>query len=499
MTLLRSCTLLPLVLIALLWRPVFGWADGCVLKKKGTYIPEKEQRALIEWEEGHERLFLATRIAEYAGPTLWVVPVPGPPHQVQAEPVKKFPHVVYTESIVEQANKLLTITKERTSYFNSGLMPIWFTRVVTSKSKGGKKGQAKVESKVNVHLHVEKLGVVVEVITTKSTEAVDRYLAGKQLDVRAANITALEPYLQQEYTLVCCWTSTGTKKPLARAIRIDFPSPAVFYPLRPTRVYTSDIDASIYVRGWVVPQPEIVLPGLHCEYVHGNVSDDDEDSADDKKPLYSDMPHEPLTRVNLSPSPRGWTQDLLMDEGAPYAIEVAQVLNFLDKDGTLLIPLVLGGLLGSFLPWIVIPRDQRRSLDFAWAVFVGAAICLSIYASAIVFCAWSWLRKPAWPQPPGKSARWLIFWISLGITIGISVIFSLGYWLIYLERIPDPAGAFVLLVILMILVGFPVGTIALLFASAGRKGLWLFVFAGVHWAATFGLCSGLQLWFSFYA
>jgi hypothetical protein len=48
-------------------------ADGCVFARRGTYVPEKEQYAYIEWEAGVERLFVATRTEASQGPALWVV------------------------------------------------------------------------------------------------------------------------------------------------------------------------------------------------------------------------------------------------------------------------------------------------------------------------------------------------------------------------------------------------------------------------------------------
>ena len=83
--------------------PGIGWADGFLLGKRGQYVPEKEQRAFIEWEAGRERLFVATRSGESTGPALWIVPVPATPEGVDAEPVERFPHVVTSRPVVQPA------------------------------------------------------------------------------------------------------------------------------------------------------------------------------------------------------------------------------------------------------------------------------------------------------------------------------------------------------------------------------------------------------------
>src|SRR5262245_10036417 len=68
-------------------------ADGFLLSKFGNYVPEKEQYAYIEWEAGRERLYVATRSEKSDGPALWIVPIPSPPREIQAQPVQAFPYV----------------------------------------------------------------------------------------------------------------------------------------------------------------------------------------------------------------------------------------------------------------------------------------------------------------------------------------------------------------------------------------------------------------------
>src|SRR5579871_1737264 len=68
-------------------------ADGFMLARGGRYIPESHQRAFIEWRDGQERLYVATRSRESFDATLWVVPIPAKPERVMAEPVASFPQV----------------------------------------------------------------------------------------------------------------------------------------------------------------------------------------------------------------------------------------------------------------------------------------------------------------------------------------------------------------------------------------------------------------------
>ena len=257
---------------------------------------------------------------------------------------------------------------------------------------------------MTVHRRVEKLGMVVEVLTAQSTAALDRYLADKQLDVKAADINALNPYLEGEYTLICGWPADPKTPLTARAVRVDFPTPAIYYPLRPTRVYESTVDTAIYVRGWARPQPGMDLPGLRCRYVRGKVSDlhlaetfETDIHAPFPRTELDRLEEVPLTRVDLTPLPRGWTQDLLLEPGVPAAVAAAERINAVGAGGTWLLSVLLGVVLAAWLPFAVVPPGQRKGSDWLWASWVGAGIGLSIYASA--FLLYGWLRDRKLTDP----------------------------------------------------------------------------------------------------
>src|SRR5437879_3530681 len=89
---------LALLLGAFGW-PASLWADGIVVghdlvyESKLTPLRETEQQAFIEWADGEEHLYVATRTEPSTGPSLWLLPVPARPDQVKAEPIQAFPHV----------------------------------------------------------------------------------------------------------------------------------------------------------------------------------------------------------------------------------------------------------------------------------------------------------------------------------------------------------------------------------------------------------------------
>jgi len=70
-------------------------ADGCKYALSGRFVPEREQRAMVEWADGVETLQVAARSDATSEGTVWVVPVRAAAGTVRAEPVEEFPTVLY--------------------------------------------------------------------------------------------------------------------------------------------------------------------------------------------------------------------------------------------------------------------------------------------------------------------------------------------------------------------------------------------------------------------
>src|SRR5262249_20056886 len=146
--------------------------------------------AYIEWEAGRERLFVATRTEPSQGPALWVVPIPSPPAQVAVEPVQVFPSIGSTTPYVNEARDHLKSATALTATLDTGflLCPVFLGKNATatfSQVKGS------LDEGVTVHQHIEKLGLVAEVLTARDLGAFDRYLRGKEIGASSKDIVAL--------------------------------------------------------------------------------------------------------------------------------------------------------------------------------------------------------------------------------------------------------------------------------------------------------------------
>jgi hypothetical protein len=466
-------------------------ADGFVLDKSGRYVPEQEQQAFIEWHDGMERLFIHTRTAESSESTLWIVPVPASPELVRAEPVAKFPVVGYERNIVISARTHLERLGAYAIILDTGLLPL------TCLAMMGCGSDVKSASGLTVHQHVERLGMVLEILTAQSPTALDEYLTRKQLYFRATGITAMTPYLNQNHTLICAWAAEPSTKPSARAVRIDFPTPFIFYPLRPTSVYESSIKSSIYVKGWVRQQARSETSTIKCHYVVGQVREIDPDDKTERSSLKGRYGEgEPLTRVQLPSEPSSWTEDLSFEPGVPNPIRVCQALDALGEGLPWMLSAVLGVILAPLLPVLVISRSQRTWGDYLWAVFVGGAMCLSVFASAALFFVWCRMRR----LPPGggtvkSESEGVRMWaLCFVLTGGVFLIGGSLFATLYGPGIPHEFLDVVLVTSIVLLAAVPISLLVYSMYSRIRASIWLLAFAGMHLGAMLLVGNGLRTW-----
>src|SRR5262249_11703585 len=144
------------------------------------------------------------------------------------------------------------------------------------------------------------------------------------------------------------------------------------------------VRTAVFVRGLVQPVREGTVAGLRCHYLRGKIGGSHVDEAD----------LEPITRVELTSPPASWDQDLVLEPGAPAAVTTAHFLADLPLGCFWAASGVLGTVLALFLPWVVLPKETRRLADWVWAAGVGASLCLSILAAALVFVTWRLKTTP---------------------------------------------------------------------------------------------------------
>lgn len=376
-------------------------ADGCKFHHTGRLVPEREQRAFVEWADGTETLYVATLADPTSDGSVWVVPVRAAAPVVRAEPVEEFPAVTYYDSVASAAERRLKEWIAVTALMDSGGCCLPFVL-------GGCSGAPAAKSAVEMS-RVERLGMVVTVVSAGSRAAIEQYMDAQGVNRAAADLSSLEPYFGKDgFAFVCGWVGLRNEPVTATGLKVVFPSPTLWFPLLPTRAYTEPVETVVYARGFVKPAAGCDLPGLRCEYVGGTVESRGVRQAfadgrprretDWSRPLYESGRLERLTRVALTNDPQQWDRDLELVPGTtPTGTAAVAVVGW----GGFLGPLwsaLLGAALGLVLPWVAIPDSERRRRDWLAGALTGAAIAGTVWASVVVYSAWRWRRFPGSPS-----------------------------------------------------------------------------------------------------
>jgi hypothetical protein len=363
-------------------------------------VPEREQRALIEWADGTETLYVAALSDPTSTESVWVVPVRATATAVRAEPVEEFPAVTYYETLKGRA-----ITSLRSAIAVAGLLDSG--GLCCPLFMGGCGGARPATSAVETS-RVEKLGMVVTVVSAEARAALEQYLDAQGVNRSAADLSSLEPYFGRvDFAFVCGWVAKSGEPATAAGLRIDFPSPTLWFPLMPTRAYSHPVETVVYARGFVKPADGCDLPRLKCEYIYGHVETKRVGTAFEPvqpwdPPVYFSGNLERMTRLTLTTDPQQWDRDLELVRGTTpagfVAVSVTGWAGFLGP----LWSAMLGAVLGLAIPLVTIPKAERRWFDWLAGAATGAAIVFTVWASALVFATWRGLTFRGQPYRPRR-------------------------------------------------------------------------------------------------
>lgn len=361
--------------------------DGCIFKLNGDYVPERAQTAHIVWNDGVQTMHLRTDASDTEERNLWIVPIPGDPSRIVAEPARTFPRLRIDSSPARAARAAAETTRGVVFWGHTGLygLGLWMTPRTVAMAVGmaapGAKSALEPPAGVTVHSSVERFGMVVQVVSSRSIEGFDAYLREKGFEVSASGLASLRPYLGADNGFVCGWAAGPLME--ARSIRIEFPTARPFYPMRPSNVYVEPIATRIVVEGWHEPRTAGrdgdggggggAYPGLTREFVRG---------ARDSGPIV------PMTVVRISSAPSSWSADLEFEPGAPAAIRVADLLAPFRSAWLWPLTLVLGLALGIPMTRWATSGRVRRPIDYVWGVAAGGALALTVAPAMCVYGLW---------------------------------------------------------------------------------------------------------------
>lgn len=239
------------IILVLIIAPSCAFADGTIVKPISgdwDWVDQDRQQAFINYQDGVEKLIVEVDIQEESSEAAWIIPVPEEPQEVEVDVVSSLPRFYGQDVMKKVERSLQKITGE-------AMYPL----VVPIVSSGGARDRGlKAEgSSVTVATHLEKAGMITEVLSAKTSQALYDYLSKKGLEIEEGAISSLDQYIGEDYSFVVSWISSGSLQELKsqeRGVFITFSTPKIFYPLVPTSSYGEKVvPISIRVLGGAKP------------------------------------------------------------------------------------------------------------------------------------------------------------------------------------------------------------------------------------------------------
>lgn len=361
--------------IGFLFLPVLVRADGMLIRPdpyadRWDFGGESDQTAFINYESGREKLIVSIGLEQEASDgAVWLFPVPADPQKVTVDIIESLPQLS-GEEITKKAKSLLPDIRQalQATQIYSAPFVFFTTGSVGSTSDnmlraplGGTKST--IEQDVTVYEHLEKSGITSEIIAAKTGTGLYQYLSGKKLQIEAGSIPVLDEYIGQDYSFIVSWISNTAQAQnnasLNRGVLVTFPTDKMYYPLRPTSVYGSQIiPATIRVIGYVKPTVFTdIKPYITTEYyVEENFTPDSS-----TKTFYDKTGDIYYTKIEINSPSKLLTEDLWMKKINPLT---SLIPLFIAKYPFLfgLLLLVIVSLVTGLPLGLIFFKDSRRRL-----------------------------------------------------------------------------------------------------------------------------------------
>lgn len=322
----------------LLLSPQNTFADGMMMYKpdpfadRWDYVPESSQQAYINYEDGREKMILSIGVDNQTQDAVWLFPVPADPKEVTIDVITELPRFSgeqldrKAESNLQQIKKSLLITQIWPAIFYLNDLTLKSSTPTNGIIFGDNESFApatSIQTDVQVYEHIEKEGIVSEIVTAKTSQGLYDYLKNKKLDIEPQSIDAINHYIGQDYSFVISWLSTNAIQDSTvnlnspynprkqKGLFVTFPTKKIFFPLIPTSVYDSVVvPATIRVIGYL--SPEIfsdIKPFTKTSYYYDEFANQTSDQ------LFSQNPgHFGYTKIEINAPSKLFTRDLWINQ-----------------------------------------------------------------------------------------------------------------------------------------------------------------------------------------
>jgi len=245
--------------------PLSVGADGGVIRPMPdgdwAWVAENSQQAFINYEKDIEKLIIMVDIKKENSDIAWIMPIPNKPEKIEVDIVSE-PPIFFGDDVMSKA-KINFFERLATSYYAGLLGQIWTLPSVAlfifPGAQGGSNSEIVSGDLVSIGAHIEKAGMIAEVITAKNSRAIYDYFSQKGFYIKQGSITELNSYIEKDYSFVVSWITPGLnieENNGQRGILITFPSSKIYYPLILTSAY-GETKIPIVIRVLDHVKPEI--------------------------------------------------------------------------------------------------------------------------------------------------------------------------------------------------------------------------------------------------
>jgi len=392
-------------------------ADGMVIKpdpysNRWDYSAEDSQKAYINYDNGLQKMILSIGLnSENNDGAVWLFPVPAEPNKVVIDVVSDIPYLGGEDISIKAKLGLSNSIKALQS---SQIYPIPFvlnsTRYSTSKGSDialtadSISNGAAVAQDVAVYEHIDKKGIISEIITAKTAKGLYEYLISKNLKVDEGSIPVLENYIGKDYSFVVSWISKPTLSSQQnssssslcgirnviegyrycddqgdnyynqRGVFVTFPTDDIYFPLLPTSVYGSkSVPATIKIIGHVTPE---VFQDIKSYTKTSYYIDSQSDFSSSLKTFYNGKSENiKYTKIEIDAPSKSLTADLWIDRQAPLKTYYS---SFISENIVLVTGLALmaSSMLSSIAAGLFLFKLIRK--DIRKLALIGLFNCFSI-------------------------------------------------------------------------------------------------------------------------
>ena len=220
---MKKLTTIFLSLLLLIQTIIPAFADGMIWehndkKDEWSLLPETRQIAYINHEDGIQKMLLSINVESLSeNETVWIFPVPAQPNETVIDIIDEFPNT-NGSNLREEAKEKLVYMFEGIRFSQLYYIPLFALvtevfdiRYYRSRAMGVSYGVTEGmqiyggSQELTVYEHIEKEGLITELITAQNSNALEDYFESKGLTIPEESNKIIDEYIGKDFSFVVSW------------------------------------------------------------------------------------------------------------------------------------------------------------------------------------------------------------------------------------------------------------------------------------------------------